>query len=520
MANRIPLVLDETNGRLQEIPNGDDLDLAGNSIVNLTGLTTTSGVTVGGSLNVSGTTNTTTLNGTIGNFTDVVATTVITTDLTTQTLQINTTDFTIAGNPLADVAFSGSYLDLSDQPEIAGGVQADWGELNPDAPSFILNKPLIPGNIFDLGIFDGTDGQFLRTNGQGDVAFADLPIQEGGGGAEQFTDLTDVPASYTGFADNVLAVNPTEDGLVYFNLSTLSLTSLQVTDALGFTPYDVTNPDGYYNSTDDLITSFGYTPYDGTGNPLGFLTAESQNLDDVVQNGASTTSVIGVGGINSTGGISSSSGQLSLAGNIEFAQDTGTFTIDGQDGSTMRIASASALEIGGGVQIGANVTVDAAAPNPVDIGTATNRFNNFYVTRLNISEDSTHTGSFNMTAATGMNLTATSGDLTITATNTIIEDEGILRLGQKTRTQRDAFTASVGDVVYTNDDRIPQIYIPNYDGTNDTWVAMAPSYGPEPSVETVYPGMIAIADGSAWDPEGDGQEHLMCYLNGEFRTIF
>lgn len=518
MANRIPLVLDETNGRLQEIPNGDDLDLAGNSIVNLTGLTTTSGVTVGGSLNVSGTTNTTTLNGTTGNFTDIVATTVVTTDLTTQTLQINTTDFTIAGNPLADVAFSGSYLDLSDQPQISEGTQSDWNELDPDQPSFIQNKPVIPGNIFDLGIFDGTDGQFLRTNGQGDVAFADLPPQQGGG-AEAFTDLTDVPASYTGFADNVLAVNPTEDGLVYFNLSTLSLTSLQVTNALGFTPYDNTNPDGYYNSTDDLITSFGYTPYDGTGNPLGFLTAESQNLDDVVQNGASTTSVITVGGINSNGGISSTSGQLTLNGNIEFNQSSGTITIDGQSGSTIRIASSSALEIGGGVQIGADITVDAAAPNPVNIGTTSNRFNNFYVTRLNISEDSEHTGSFNMTAASGMNLTATTGDITISAANTIIDGEGILRLGQVTRTARDALSPSTGDIVYTNDDRIPQIYIPNYDGSNNTWVAMAPSYGPEPSVETVYPGMMAVCDGSSWDPAGDGQEHLMCYLNGAFVQV-
>ena len=518
MANRIPLVLDETNGRLQEIPNGDNLDLAGNSIVNLTGLTTTSGVTVGGSLNVSGTTNTTTLNATTGNMTDVVATTVITTDLTTQTLQINTTDFTIAGNPLADVAFSGSYLDLSDQPEIAAGTQSDWAEGNPDAPSFIQNKPVIPGNIFDLGIFDGTDGQFLRTNGQGDLAFADLPPAEAGG-ATTFIELTDVPASYTGFADNVLAVNPTEDGLVYFNLSTLSLSSLQVTNALGFIPYDNTNPDGYYNSTDDLISSFGYTPYDGTGNPLGFLTAESQNLDDVAQNGASTTAVITVAGLNANGTVNIAGGGLSLDQNIEFQQSSGNITIDGQGGSTIVLATSSDLQIGGGFQISADITVDPAAPNPVNIGTATDRFNNFYATRLNISEDSEHTGTFNLTAATGMNLNATSGDVTITAANVIMDGETILRLGQTTRTNRGTLSASVGDIVYTSDDRIPQIYIPSYDGSNDTWVAMAPSYGPEPSVETVYPGMMAVCDGTNWDPAGDGQEHLMCYLNGAFVQV-
>jgi hypothetical protein len=409
-------------------------------------------------------------------------------------------------------------LDLSDQPEIAGGVQADWGELNPDAPSFILNKPLIPGNIFDLGIFDGTEGQFLRTNGAGDVAFADLPPQEGGGGAEAFTDLTDVPASYTGFADNVLAVNPTEDGLVYFNLSTLSLSSLQVTDALGFTPYDATNPDGYYNSTDDLIDSFGYTPYDGTGNPLGFLTAESQNLDDVAQNGASTTAVITAAGLNANGSVSITGGGLSLDQNIEFQQSSGNITIDGQAGSTIVLASSSDLQIGGGVQVSANITKDPGAGDIVEIGSTGSRFDGIYTAQLNMSNDLQHTGSLQATAATGMTLIATSGNIQLQGE--VVSAEGILRIKQFTRSERDALTGNeAGEIIYTNDDRIPQVFVPNYDGSNDTWLAMAPSYGPEPSVSTVYPGMIAIADGSAWDPEGDGQEHLMCYLNGQFVTV-
>jgi len=31
--------------------------------------------------------------------------------------------------------------------------------------------------------------------------------------------------------------------------------------------------------------------------------------------------------------------------------------------------------------------------------------------------------------------------------------------------------------------------------------------------------MMAVCDGVNWDPAGDGQEHLMCYLNGAFVQV-
>jgi len=519
MANRIPLVLDQTNGRLQELPNGDDLDLSGNDIVNLTSLTTTSGITVGGSLNVSGTANADEVNATTGNFTTTEATTVLTTNLTTGNLAITTNTFTINGNPLAEVAFTNSYNDLDDLPDVAGAVQSDWASNDPLDPAFILNKPTIPGNIFDLGIFDGTDGQFLKTDGTGNVFFADLPAAPGGGGAEAFTDLSDVPNDYTGFANNVLQVNGTENGLVFLNLNTLSLTSTQVTNALGFTPYDSTNPDGYFRSDADIIGALGFTPYDGTTNPNGFLTVENDNLQTVTNRGASTTSVIGVGGINATGSISiTGGGNLSLDGNLEFAQTTGNITIEGQSGSNIRIGGASTVSIGGTISLENSLSKSASAGGAVTLGTSAARVDNVYSAALNLSGDADFAAAGVLRAANDLTITSTSGKVVIQGSK--VEPEAPVTLFGYTRTDRDSLTGNTaGDIIYTSDDRIPQVYVPAYDGTNNTWVSMAMSYGPEPSVETVYPGMLAVSNGVDWDPESDGQEHLMCYLNGAFVTV-
>lgn len=52
---------------------------------------------------------------------------------------------------------------------------------------------------------------------------------------------------------------------------TLSLTSGNVTTALGFTPYDATNPSGYISGITSLMvtTALGFTPYNAT-NPAGY----------------------------------------------------------------------------------------------------------------------------------------------------------------------------------------------------------------------------------------------------------
>lgn len=522
MANRIPLVLDEANGRLQELPNGDDLNLAGNNIIGLTSLTTTSGITVGGSIDVVGSANANIVNSTTGNFTNTVSTNGTIANLSSTifsgtTVNVGTT-LTVAGSPLADVAFSGSYLDLVDQPVGLEQVQSDWAELNPDSIAFIQNKPNIPGNLLDLGIFDGTNGQLLQTDGNGNFTFVDPP--QTGSNVASFTDLDDVPASYTGFAGNVLAVNGTQNGLTYFNLSTLTLSSLQVTNALGFTPYNATNPDNYINDSSGIITALGFTPYNGTANPLGFLTTEADTLDSVTDRAANTTNIISVGGLNSAGSIAIDTGNITLNGNIEFTQSSGNITIDG-NGGTLKLGQNSRLQLASSSTILQSATMipDVSAPTIPSLGESGARYGDLYIQAINMTSSLTHSGTMDLTVTNDLNISSTSGNIVMNSSRAVTMGQLVNFFGI-TAAQRAAITGEQsGDVVYVNDDRLLQLYVANFDGATPQWVSLNIPYGPEPSVGTVYPGMLAVADGTAWNPAGDGQEHLMVYLNGAFVQI-
>jgi len=61
------------------------------------------------------------------------------------------------------------------------------------------------------------------------------------------------------------------------------ITSGDVTSALGYTPYDATNPNGYITgiTSGDVTTALGYTPYNST-NPSGYISSASiSSLTDV-----------------------------------------------------------------------------------------------------------------------------------------------------------------------------------------------------------------------------------------------
>jgi hypothetical protein len=63
------------------------------------------------------------------------------------------------------------------------------------------------------------------------------------------------------------------DGSVDTNAYITSITSGNVTTALGYTPYNATNPSGYISSitSSNVTTALGYTPYNAT-NPAGYIT--------------------------------------------------------------------------------------------------------------------------------------------------------------------------------------------------------------------------------------------------------
>lgn len=126
-------------------------------------------------------------------------------------------------------------------------------------------------------------------------------------------------------------------GLTSFNTRTgaITLTSGDVTGALGFTPYNSTNPSGYITGiTSSMVTTaLGYTPYNSS-NPSGYITASgsitgsagSATYSNLVYIGGSSSKAIkddawaGAGGYpgysftggNSRFGFSSTSGYIDV----------------------------------------------------------------------------------------------------------------------------------------------------------------------------------------------------------------
>lgn len=100
-----------------------------------------------------------------------------------------------------------------------------------------------------------------------------------------------------------------------------SLTSGNVTTALGFTPYNATNPSGYISgiSSSDVTTALGFTPYNAT-NPSGYVTAAGARGAISVTGAGSYDSATGV--INIVGGVTS------------FNTRTGAITLSSADVTT------------------------------------------------------------------------------------------------------------------------------------------------------------------------------------------
>lgn len=57
---------------------------------------------------------------------------------------------------------------------------------------FTYTPPVIPADLNDLGISDGTNGQVLTTDGSGNYTFEDAPSGGGGGGSSTFSGLTEI----------------------------------------------------------------------------------------------------------------------------------------------------------------------------------------------------------------------------------------------------------------------------------------------------------------------------------------
>lgn len=178
----------------------------------------------------------------------------------------------VQSSDLATVATTGDYDDLS-------------------------NKPTIPtvGNgtitFTQGGVTKGT----ITTNQSGNTTIA---LDVGGGAVDSVNGQTGtvvLTASDVGaLADTTTIPSKTSD-LTNDSGFITGITSSDVTTALGYTPYNSTNPSGYITSSalngyatetwvgnqgyltgitsSDVITALTYTPYNGTTNPNGYITS-------------------------------------------------------------------------------------------------------------------------------------------------------------------------------------------------------------------------------------------------------
>jgi hypothetical protein len=95
----------------------------------------------------------------------------------------------------------------------------------------------------------------------------------------QYYPLTLNPAGYLTSASLAGYLTIASAAATYYPLTNPSgyisgITALDVTTALGYTPYDSANPAGYISGITalDVTTALGYTPYDSS-NPAGYITA-------------------------------------------------------------------------------------------------------------------------------------------------------------------------------------------------------------------------------------------------------
>jgi plastocyanin len=91
-------------------------------------------------------------------------------------------------------ASGGSGISLTDLSVAAEPSASGNGSLAYDSGTgaFTYTPPVIPADLNDLGISDGTNGQVLTTNGAGNYTFEDAPSGGGGGGSSTFSGLTEI----------------------------------------------------------------------------------------------------------------------------------------------------------------------------------------------------------------------------------------------------------------------------------------------------------------------------------------
>jgi phage tail protein X len=408
MANRYPLIVDTSSGnQIKELPSGDNLNLTGNGLVGVTSLSvinsissatvqTSGNATIGGSVAVTGSIST---NANL-NVTGVVR--------INDTNILELVDWDDLNNvpAFAEVALTGSYNDLNNKPVLATvATTGNYNDLN--------NKPVLSSSdiINALGYTPYDD-----FNPDGYISQLSL------------TGLTDTPNTYSGQAGKFLQINQLENG-IQFSTTTFTLTSGDVVDALG------------------------YTPYNGSTNPNNYLTAEADTLDAITDRSNATTNSITVGGLTANGQVSGTS--LRSTGNLSF--DTiGTITVDTNAGGTLIIGGNSTLQIKSQNAISLYNSIIPDTTNVYDLGSSSRYFSNSYVQNTVYYGDLQGIpGKSNVTIGAAGSINITPG----TATSRVSIFAGVFQLPGLTTTQRNALTPQLGDIIYNETTSQVQVYV-------------------------------------------------------------
>lgn len=544
MASRFPLILDETNNQLRELPVGDDLDLTGNNLTGLSTLSTTGGITAGGTINGALITATNaTVSGNVEALTYTVGGTNLLESIDFADIQ-NAPTIPTDVNQLGDVdellggGFSGDYNDLTNLPSIPTDIQ-DLTDNNSLIPDDINDLTDVDGLLSSGGAFQTLSDTFQFANNANKLvvvsadeqSLAPITIQTVLDnissaqitGALGFTPYDDTnPDGYISDSNGIvqaLGFAPYDDANPAGYISTV--TEAAVTSALGFTPYSNTNPDGYINDAAGVVNAIGYTPYDGANNSEGFLTAEADNLDSVVERNDTTTRSINTGAVTSTGALTGTNLVMS-SGGINF-NHSNAVTIDSASGNTITLGSNG----GAGVVLDSPTFVqinrELRPSGTVGLGNASNFFSSAFITDLTLNTISSTNTALSL-ATTGANSVLT---LDAQSGVRIGPNADYVELPSGTTANRPG-SPNTGAFMYNPDaGHYFEIYDSNRFFVNSAgtgynqggWMQVFVPYGGTPGLTDTYRGMLAVADGSAWDPTGNGDEALMCFLNDAWVTV-
>ena len=217
----------------------------------------------------------------------------------------NQTDLQNALDAKQDVLTAGTGISIENNVISNTQTSAEWGniegtlsnqtdlqdELNTLSDGITANHDEIGrigqliGGYGDIVNYDASD---FATAAQGTLA--DTALQSG----DNITELVNNAGYITGITSsdvtNALGYTPYSNSNPDGFISGINFSD--VTTALGYTPYDASNPDGFITGIDstDVTTALGYTPYDAS-NPAGYITSASLPTNYVTTDTAQTISV-------------------------------------------------------------------------------------------------------------------------------------------------------------------------------------------------------------------------------------